>query len=114
MKESWKKIRCPYCFAEFAHDEVHFRIAEGTCEDARNKSAEKDNAIDPEKFSRFLKRGEVDPKYGKVWGTLRGGRPAPVVEDLFYVPWVDQSNKADMIVGDCLAKRIRCFFPSPM
>lgn len=100
MKESWKKIRCPYCFAEFAHDEVHFRIAEGTCEDARNKSAKKDNAVDPEKFSRFLKRREVDPKYGKVWGTLRGGRPAPVVEDLFYIPWVDQSNKADMIVGD--------------
>ena len=100
MKESWKKIRCPYCFAEFAHDEVHFRIAEGTCQDAKNKSVKKDSAVDPEKFSRFLKRREVDPKYGKVWGTLRGGRPAPVVEDLFYVPWVDQSNKADMIVGD--------------
>lgn len=100
MKESWKKIRCPYCFAEFAHDEVHFRIAEGTCEDARNKSVKKDNTVDPEKFSRFLKRREVDPKYSKVWGTLRGGRPAPVVEDLFYIPWVDQSNKADMIVGD--------------
>ena len=100
MKESWKKIRCPYCFAEFAHDEVHFRIAEGTCQDAKNKSVKKDNAVDPEKFSRFLKRREADPKYGKVWGALRGGRPAPVVEDLFYVPWVDQSNKADMIVGD--------------
>lgn len=100
MKESWKKIKCPYCFAEFAHDEVHFRIAEGTCQDARNRSAKKDNAVDPEKFSRFLKRREVDPKYDKVWGTLRGGRPAPIVEDLFYVPWVDQSNKADMIVGD--------------
>lgn len=100
MKESWKKIRCPYCFEEFAHDEVHFRIAEGTCEDAKNKLLKKYDAVDTEKFSRFLKRREIDPKFEKVWGSSRGGTPDFSVEDLFYVPWVDQSNKADMIVGD--------------
>lgn len=100
MKESWKKIRCPYCFEEFAHDEVHFRIAEGTCEDAKNKSVKKGDTVDTEKFSRFLKSREIDQKFEKVWGSSRGGTPDFSVEDLFYVPWVDQSNKADMIVGD--------------
>ena len=100
MKESWKKIRCPYCFEEFAHDEVHFRIAEGTCEYAKDKSVKKGDTVDTEKFSRFLKSGEIDQKFEKVWGSSRGGMPDFSVEDLFYVPWVDQSNKADMIVGD--------------
>lgn len=100
MKESWKSIKCPYCFTEFAHDEVHFRIAEGVCEDAKNKAAKKDSPADQERFSKFVKRKEIDPKYDKVWGSLRGGTPTPIVEDLFYVPWVDQSNKSDMIVGD--------------
>lgn len=100
MKESWKKIRCPYCFEEFAHDEVHFRIAEETCEDAKNKSVKKGDTVDTEKFSRFLKSREIDQKFEKVWGSSRGGTPDFSVEDLFYVPWVDQSNKADMIVGD--------------
>lgn len=100
MKESWKKIRCPYCFEEFAHDEVHFRIAEGTCEDAKNKLVKKGDTVDTEKFSRFLKSREIDQKFEKVWGSSRGGTPDFSVEDLFYVPWVDQSNKADMIVGD--------------
>lgn len=100
MKESWKKIRCPYCFEEFAHDEVHFRIAEGTCEYAKDKSVKKGDTVDTEKFSRFLKSGEIDQKFEKVWGSPRGGKPDSSVEDLFYVPWVDQSNKADMIVGD--------------
>ena len=100
MKESWKKIRCPYCCEEFAHDEVHFRIAEGTCEYAKDKSVKKGDTVDTEKFSRFLKSGEIDQKFEKVWGSSRGGMPDFSVEDLFYVPWVDQSNKADMIVGD--------------
>ena len=100
MKESWKKIRCPYCFEEFAHDEVHFRIAEGTCEYAKDKSVKKGDTVDTEKFSRFLKSGEIDQKFEKVWGSSRGGMPDFSVEDLFYVPWVDKSNKADMIVGD--------------
>lgn len=100
MKESWKKIRCPYCFEEFAHDEVHFRIAEGTCEYAKDKSVKKGDTVDTEKFSRFLKSREIDQKFEKVWGSSRGGTPDFSVEDLFYVPWVDQSNKADMIVGD--------------
>lgn len=100
MKESWKKIRCPYCFEEFAHDEVHFRIAEGTCEYAKDKSVKKGDTVDTEKFSRFLKSGEIDQKFEIVWGSSRGGMPDFSVEDLFYVPWVDQSNKADMIVGD--------------
>ena len=100
MKESWKKIRCPYCFEEFAHDEVHFRIAEGTCDYAKDKSVKKGDTVDTEKFSRFLKSGEIDQKFEKVWGSPRGGKPDSSVEDLFYVPWVDQSNKADMIVGD--------------
>lgn len=100
MKESWKKIRCPYCFEEFAHDEVHFRIAEGTCEYAKDKSVKKGDTVDTEKFSRFLKSREIDQKFEKVWGSPRGGTPDFSVEDLFYVPWVDQSNKADMIVGD--------------
>lgn len=100
MKESWKKIRCPYCFEEFAHDEVHFRIAEGTCEYAKDKSVKKGDTVDTEKFSRFLKSREIDQKFEKVWGSSRGGTPDFSIEDLFYVPWVDQSNKADMIVGD--------------
>lgn len=103
MKESWKRIKCPYCFAEFAHDEVHFRIAEEACEDAKNKAAKKEDSAEQEEFSKFLKRGEVDPKYDKVWGSLRGGTPAPNVEDSFFIPWVDQSNKSAMIVGDYIA-----------
>ena len=103
MKESWKRIKCPYCFAEFAHDEVHFRIAEEACEDAKNKAAKKEDPAKQEEFSKFLKREEVDPKYDKVWGSLRGGIPAPNVEDSFFIPWVDPSNKSDMIVGDYIA-----------
>lgn len=100
MKESWNSIKCPYCFAEFAHDEVHFRIAEEACEDAKNKAAKKENPEEQERFLKFTKRKEIDPKYDKVWGSLRGGTPTPNVEDLFFVPWVDSSNKSDMIVGD--------------
>ena len=37
MKETWNHIRCPYCFKEFAHDEVHFRIAEESCQEARKR-----------------------------------------------------------------------------
>lgn len=105
MKESWKNIKCPYCFTEFAHDEVHFRIAEEACEDAKNKANKKEKPDEKEKFSKFLKRKERDSKYDKVWGNLRGGTPTPNVEDLFYVPWVDQSNKSDMIVGDFIADK---------
>lgn len=105
MKESWKSIKCPYCFAEFAHDEVHFRIAEEACEDAKNKAAKKENSDEQEKFSKFIRRKELDPKYDKVWGNLRGGTPTPNVEDLFFVPWVDQSNKSEMIVGDFITDK---------
>ena len=100
MKESWKSIKCPYCFGEFAHDEVHFRIAEGTCEDAKNRAEKKETPEEKGRYSKFIKRKEIDPKYNKVWGSLRGGTPSSVVEDLFYVPWVDQANKSDMITGD--------------
>lgn len=103
MKESWNNIRCPYCFTEFAHDKVHFRIAEETCEDAKNKAAKTENSDEQKKFSKFIRRKELDPKYNKVWGNLRGGTPTPNVEDLFLVPWVDQSNKSEMIVGDFIA-----------
>ena len=102
MKESWNHIKCPYCFAEFAHDKVHFRIAEAACEDAKNKAAKIDDPAGKESFSKFIKRDERDPKFDKVWGALRGGIPTENVEDLFYVPWVNESNKSDMIVGDYL------------
>lgn len=98
MKESWKRIKCPYCFREFAHDGVHFRIAEGACEDAKNKVTK--NPADQGRFSKFMKRKEVDPRYDTVWGSLRGGTPSTNVKDLFFIPWVEESNKSDMIVGD--------------
>ena len=53
MKESWKNIKCPYCFTEFAHDEVHFRIAEEACEDAKNKANKKENQMKRKSFLNF-------------------------------------------------------------
>lgn len=100
MREEWNHIKCPYCFATFAHDQVHFRIAGETCEDAKTRADREEDPEDKEIFSRFRKRKELDPKYEKVWGNLRGGTPTPAVEDLFYVPWVEPSNRAAMIVGD--------------
>lgn len=100
MKESWRSIKCPYCFKEFAHDEVHFRIAEEACKDAEKKADEEIDSDKKQRFLKFIKREELDPKFDTVWGDLRGGIPASNVENLFLIPWVDQSNKSVMIVGD--------------
>lgn len=95
MKETWKKIKCPYCFKRFAHDDVHFRIAEATCKKAEENSNGSENSV----FARFIKKDEVDPKYYEVWGDLRGGTPSDIIIDSFKVPWVDRYNKKDMIIG---------------
>ena len=119
MKESWNKIKCPYCFKDFAHNEVHFRIAEETCEYAQNKVDNANNADkkgeaeekekdseEKKKFSKFLKMKELeDPKYSKVWGELRGGTPPQIAKGLFNVPWVDEHNKSDMIIGDFITDK---------
>lgn len=95
MKEKWKKIKCPYCFKEFAHDDVHFRIAESACTAAEKNNNGAENSV----FARFIKKDEVDPQYYEVWGDLRGGTPSDSIIDSFKVPWVDKFNKKNMIVG---------------
>ena len=96
IKETWDHIKCPYCFKEFAHNEVHFRIAEQVCKAVEEDCAGPENSL----FDIFKRTKEVDPKYYEVWGDLRGGTPSFGVEDLFHIPWVGGHNKAAMIVGD--------------
>lgn len=105
MKETWNHIRCPYCFKEFAHDEVHFRIAEESCQEARKKVAFNENPYEQEFYSKFIKRTEWDPKREIIWGESRGGNPPHSVESDFFTPWVDESNKSEMIVGDFQADK---------
>ena len=100
MKESWNSIKCPFCFRKFAHNEVHFRIAEPTCTDAETKFNKASSDDEKKKYEKFKRRTKIDPKYDVVWGNLRGGTPTKSVQDLFYLPWVDENNKNEMIVGD--------------
>jgi hypothetical protein len=92
----WNNIKCPYCFRTFRHDEVHFRIAEDTCEHARSRN----NGAEGNVFARFERREELDQKYSEVWGKFRGGEPSAAVKELFYIPWVNDNNKDTMIEGD--------------
>lgn len=100
MRESWNSIKCPFCFKRFAHNEVHFRIAEGACAEANEKMEQASSDEEKQKYKKFVIRDTIDPKYEKVWGKLRGGTPPENVERLFYVPWVDENNKHEMINGD--------------
>ena len=100
MEEAWNSIKCPFCFKTFAHDEVHFRIAETTCANATNMFNAAAAGEEKEKYKKLARREKLDPKYGEVWGNQRGGNPAKSVKDLFYVPWVDENNKKELIVGD--------------
>ena len=109
IAKDWK-IKCPYCFEDFLHNEVHFRISKDTCRIAEERWMKKmGNTISPfvnftedKVCSRFRRRGEeqIDPKYNRVWGNLRGGNPSDTLKELFYIPWVDQDNKIDMLIGD--------------
>jgi hypothetical protein len=92
----WNNIKCPYCFRTFRHDEVHFRIAEATCEHARIRN----NGAEGNVFARFERQEKLDPKYSEVWGDSRGGEPSAAVEKLFHIPWVNDNNKDTMIEGD--------------
>ena len=92
----WNNIKCPYCFRTFRHDEVHFRIAEATCEHARSRN----NGAGGNVFARFERQEKLDPKYSEVWGDFRGGEPSAAVEKLFHIPWVNDNNKDTMIEGD--------------
>ena len=92
----WNNIKCPYCFRTFRHDEVHFRIAEATCEHARSRN----NGAEGNVFARFERQEKLDPKYSEVWGDFRGGEPSAAVEELFHIPWVNDNNKDTMIEGD--------------
>ena len=100
MDEIWNNIKCPFCFRRFAHDEVHFRLAESACEKARDEANQAKSEEEQERFMKFCRRQERDPKYDTVWGNLRGGTPTPLVGQEFYIPWVDSDNKREMIVGD--------------
>lgn len=100
MKESWNSIKCPFCFRKFAHNEVHFRIAEEASIEAGVKFNKASSDDEKKKYEKFMKRTKIDPKYDVVWGNLRGGTPTKSVQDLFYLPWVDENNKNEMIVGD--------------
>ena len=92
----WNNIKCPYCFRTFRHDEVHFRIAEATCEHARSRN----NGAEGNVFARFERQERLDPKYSEVWGDFRGGEPSAAVKKLFHIPWVNDNNKDTMIEGD--------------
>ena len=92
----WNNIKCPYCFRTFRHDEVHFRIAEATCEHARSRN----NGAEGNVFARFERQENLDPKYSEVWGDFRGGEPSAAVKKLFHIPWVNDNNKDTMIDGD--------------
>ena len=92
----WNNIKCPYCFRTFRHDEVHFRIAEDTCEHARSRN----NGAEGNVFAKFERQEKLDPKYREVWGDFRGGEPSEAVKKLFYIPWVNDNNKDTMIEGD--------------
>lgn len=100
MKESWNNIKCPFCFRKFAHHEVHFRIAEEASIEAGLKFNKASLDNEKKKYEKFMRRTKIDPKYDVVWGNLRGGTPTKSVQDFFYLPWVDENNKNDMIVGD--------------
>ena len=92
----WNNIKCPYCFRTFRHDEVHFRIAEATCEHARSRN----NGAEGNVFAKFERQEKLDPKYSEVWGDFRGGEPSAAVKKLFHIPWVNDNNKDTMIEGD--------------
>lgn len=100
MSETWSKIKCPYCFKEFSHDEVHFRIAKATCDMAAEKMKKASSEEEKEVYEKFLRKSKLDEKYEKVWGKYRGGEPPAKIKEDFYIPWVDQSNKEEMIYGD--------------
>lgn len=100
MSETWSKIKCPYCFKEFSHDEVHFRIAKATCDMAEQKMRKASSEEEKEVYEKFLRISKRDEKYEKVWGEFRGGNAPKKIEESFHIPWVDQSNKKEMIYGD--------------
>lgn len=100
MSETWSKIKCPYCFKEFSHDEVHFRIAKTTCDMAEQKMRKASSDEEKKVYEKFLRKRELDEKYEKVWGRYRGGNAPKNIEDSFHLPWVAPSNKKEMIHGD--------------
>ena len=85
------KIKCPYCFKEFNHDEVHFRISQQSAQ-AAQKLMEKASEQEKKYYANYLKMKQIDAKYNVVWGDIKGGKAPSHLMQLFYLPYVSKAN----------------------
>lgn len=97
-------IKCPYCFKTFDHDQVHFRLAQATVNEAQKIMNRVTTDEEKEIFKSYSKLENIDSKFFNVWGPERGGDLMGADKDLFFTPYIDEDNVQKMT----LQKRFLC------